>query len=104
LPPGFPPTFPGSSGEGSRSKAVEGGWTRVFDYTAKGKAEDIISFYRKALTDAGLLVMAEGGGPYGGMLRAQAKDTKRSVSVDVEAPEDKPGQSPKITVSIVDSQ
>ena len=104
LPPGFPPTFPGSSLQGNHTNPMEGGWTRAFDYTVKAKADDIIAFYRKALTDAGLQVMAEGGGPYGGMLRAQAKDKKQAVYVDVEAPEDKPDQVPKITVTVVDSQ
>jgi hypothetical protein len=102
LPPGFPPMFPGATLDANRSAAVEGGWQRSFLYTAKAKAPEIISFYRRALISAGLLIMAEGGGTYGGMLRAQDKGKKRMVYVDVDAPEEAPSQTPKITVTIVD--
>ena len=104
LAPGFPPVFPGASLEGNRSAAVKGGWQRAFLYTAPGKAEAIIAFYRRALVGAGLLVMAEGGGTYGGMLRAQDKSAKRLIYVDVDAPEEAPNQPPKVTVTIVDTR
>jgi hypothetical protein len=50
-------------------------------------------------------VMAEGGGPYGAMLRSQNEKQKRAVSVDIDAPENRPKDQPaKITVTIVDTQ
>lgn len=76
----------------------------MFDYTVQAKADEIIAFYRKELMQANLQVMAEGGGTYGGMLRAQAKNKKRAVYVDVDAPEEKPKEIPKIVVTVIDSQ
>ena len=103
LPPGFPPAFGGASLEGSKTDAVEGGWQRIFRYTAKAKAADIIAFYRKELRDAGYDLMAEGAGTYGAMLRAQDKSGKRALSVDIDAPEDQPKQTPAIKIVIFDT-
>jgi hypothetical protein len=96
--------FPEATLTGNRTAAVEGGWQRAFIYSAKGKAAEIVAYYRRALVGGGSLVMAEGGGTYGGMLRAQDKDGKRMIYVDVEAPEDAPTQAPKITVTVIDKQ
>jgi hypothetical protein len=104
LPEGFPPVFSGAELKDQRTAPVQGGWQRAFVYTAKAKSEEVIAFYRRALMSAGLLVMAEGGGAYGGMLRAQDQGKKRAVYVDVDAPEDKPAQTPRITVTVVDSE
>ena len=103
LAPGFPPTFPDATISSNKTDAVPGGWQRVFTYSAKGKAADIISFYRKELLAAGLQMMAEGGGTYGAMLRAQDKSGKRTMSVDVDAPEDAPKQAPTVKVVIFDT-
>jgi hypothetical protein len=103
LPPGFPPVFPGAAAGASRTTPVEGGWQRQFTYTVRARAEDILVFYRGALMRAGLLVVAEGGGPYGGMLRAQDQGKKRAVYVDIDAPESAPQQIPRITLTVLDS-
>ena len=75
----------------------------MFHYSVTGKASDIMAHYRKELRAAGLDIMAEGAGTYGAMLRAQDKTGKRSLSVDVDAPEDSPKQAPVIKVVIFDT-
>ena len=102
LAPGFPPTFPNATITSGKTDAVEGGWQRIYSYSAKGNASDIVAYYRKELRAAGFDLMAEGAGTYGAMLRAQDKSGKRSLSVDVDAPEEAPKQAPVIKVVIFD--
>ena len=104
LPAGFPPVYPGASLEDSRSNTITGGWQRAFVYTSKARATDLIPFYRKSLLSAGMQMMAEGAGPYGGILRAQDAPGKRSVSVEVDAPEDQPNRAARITVTVTDNK
>lgn len=105
LPAGFPPVYPGAQVSDTRSTTIDGGWSRAFVYASNAKPDEIASFYRKELIQSGMQLMASGGGPYGAMLRLQNEKQKRAVSVDIDAPEDRPKDQPaKITVTVVDTE
>jgi hypothetical protein len=104
LAPFVPPVYPGAILNAEKSDVVQGGRQHLRLYTVKGATEDLLGFYRKELTARGLHMVAQGGGPYGGFLQAADDGGNRAVFVEVDAPEDKPGEPAKITMRVIDKK
>jgi hypothetical protein len=104
LPPFVPPVYPAAVMTAEQSDDVQGGRQHIRIYTVKAATEDLLGFYRKELTARSLHMAAQGGGPYGGFLQAADDSGNRAVFVEVDAPEDKPGEPAKITVRVIDKK
>jgi hypothetical protein len=103
LPPFAPPVYLGAVLESEASPAdIPGASQRVHIYSVKAETEKLMNFYRSELMGRGLKMTAQGGGPYGGFLQASDSSGRRTVFVEVDAPEDKPGEAAKITVRVID--
>ena len=103
LPANFPPVYPGATSDGTGSDQVADSLRRAFRYTSKAKADELVSFYREQLPKFGLKIVAQGGGPYGGVVQAVDASGKRAVTVEIDAPEGSP-EPARIRVSVMDSK
>jgi hypothetical protein len=96
--------FGGAALLDQQSNEVQGASQRISIYSATAGTEDLLAFFRKELLARGLRMAAQGGGPYGGFLQAADESGNRTVFVEVDAPEDKPGQPAKITLRVIDKK
>ena len=102
LPLFVPPVYGGANLQSEESNEAQGSAQRIRIYSVKAPTETVLGFYRKELLSRGLKMAAQGGGPYGGFLQAADDSGRRTVFVEVDAPEDKPAEPAKITLRVLD--